>query len=121
MNAGNGLFPNYYKRHDHEQSQNGRRVHNAVDTVGVIDTRCSVKKASGDDTHNALHADLRTQGVGGERTVGMGSELRGGAGGSRTLHDKLALANAYLDTETKCLWDEFDRLGTEMIVTKAGR
>jgi hypothetical protein len=35
------------------------------------------------------------------------------------VHPKLLNAGASL--ETKPLWDEFNELGTEMIVTKAGR
>lgn len=39
--------------------------------------------------------------------------------GSLPVHPKLAGAGAAL--EMKPLWDEFNELGTEMIVTKAGR
>jgi hypothetical protein len=38
---------------------------------------------------------------------------------SRPVHRKLWSVSATL--EMKCLWDEFNELGTEMIVTKAGR
>lgn len=37
----------------------------------------------------------------------------------KPLHPKLLNVSAHL--EMKSLWDEFDELGTEMIVTKAGR
>ena len=37
----------------------------------------------------------------------------------KPLHAKLSGVNASL--EMKALWDEFNELGTEMIVTKAGR
>ena len=37
----------------------------------------------------------------------------------KPLHPKLATIKVIL--ESKSLWDEFDQLGTEMIVTKAGR
>lgn len=37
----------------------------------------------------------------------------------KPLHPKLTGVNASL--EMKALWDEFNELGTEMIVTKAGR
>jgi hypothetical protein len=37
----------------------------------------------------------------------------------KPLHAKLTGVNASL--EMKALWDEFNELGTEMIVTKAGR
>ncbi len=37
----------------------------------------------------------------------------------KPLHPKLASIKVHL--ESKTLWDEFDSLGTEMIVTKAGR
>ena len=37
----------------------------------------------------------------------------------KPLHPKLASIRVQI--ESKSLWDEFDQLGTEMIVTKAGR
>jgi hypothetical protein len=37
----------------------------------------------------------------------------------KPLHPKLAVIKVSI--ESKSLWDEFDQLGTEMIVTKAGR
>ena len=40
-------------------------------------------------------------------------------GCEKPLHPKLASIKIQL--ESKSLWDEFDQLGTEMIVTKAGR
>ena len=48
-----------------------------------------------------------------------GGGLTLGDGGGKTLHHKLSAVQAQL--EMKPLWDEFDSLGTEMIVTKAGR
>jgi hypothetical protein len=38
---------------------------------------------------------------------------------NKRMHPKLATIKVAL--ESKALWDEFDQLGTEMIVTKAGR
>ncbi|KAK7479979.1 hypothetical protein BaRGS_00028806 [Batillaria attramentaria] len=40
-------------------------------------------------------------------------------GPKKPLHPKMV--NVYAQLEMKSLWDEFDELGTEMIVTKAGR
>lgn len=37
----------------------------------------------------------------------------------KALHPKLA--NVKMVIESKSLWDEFDKLGTEMIVTRSGR
>jgi len=37
----------------------------------------------------------------------------------KQLHPKLA--NIKMILESKSLWDEFDKLGTEMIVTRSGR
>lgn len=37
----------------------------------------------------------------------------------KPLHPKLA--NIKMILESKSLWDEFDKLGTEMIVTRSGR
>lgn len=70
-----------------------------------------------------------TQSDSGETTQGDGRTTPGDttAGTSPTaavrpekpLHPKLLGVGAQL--EMKSLWDEFDSLGTEMIVTKAGR
>ena len=46
-------------------------------------------------------------------------ETEVGDEGTKPLHGKLAAVSCQL--EMKSLWDEFDELGTEMIVTKAGR
>ena len=46
-------------------------------------------------------------------------DLEGNEECSKPLHGKLASVSCQL--EMKSLWDEFDELGTEMIVTKAGR
>ena len=43
----------------------------------------------------------------------------GGSDGRKQVHIKLVSVTANL--EMKALWDEFNELGTEMIVTKAGR
>lgn len=37
----------------------------------------------------------------------------------KSLHPKLA--NIKMTIESKALWNEFDKLGTEMIVTRSGR
>jgi hypothetical protein len=37
----------------------------------------------------------------------------------KPMHPKLA--NIIMIIESKSLWDEFDKLGTEMIVTRSGR
>lgn len=37
----------------------------------------------------------------------------------KSLHPKLT--NIKMVIESKSLWDEFDKLGTEMIVTRSGR
>ena len=55
---------------------------------------------------------------------GSGSEMGGGMTNldpkeKKPLHHKLHHVNAQI--EMKALWDEFDSLNTEMIVTKAGR
>lgn len=42
-----------------------------------------------------------------------------GVSSDKPMHPKLA--SIKINIESKSLWDEFDQLGTEMIVTKAGR
>lgn len=46
-------------------------------------------------------------------------EMDGKTDNKKPIHIKLASVQVQL--EMKTLWDEFDELGTEMIVTKAGR
>ena len=45
--------------------------------------------------------------------------MDGNTDNKKPIHIKLASVQVQL--EMKTLWDEFDELGTEMIVTKAGR
>ncbi len=50
----------------------------------------------------------------------INDSLKIGTGSNeKPVHPKLAAIKVQL--ESKSLWDEFDQLGTEMIVTKAGR
>ena len=49
----------------------------------------------------------------------MCSDPLGPEDSNKPLHNKLV--NGTCQLEMKSLWDEFDELGTEMIVTKAGR
>lgn len=48
-----------------------------------------------------------------------GSNTNGNQDLKKLLHPKLA--NIKMIIESKSLWDEFDKLGTEMIVTRSGR
>lgn len=71
------------------------------------------------NNNNSHHGDHHPS----EDEVGEGeSSAEGagaGAGAKRPLHPALLGAGAAL--EAKPLWEEFHQLGTEMIVTKAGR
>lgn len=49
----------------------------------------------------------------------LGQNVNQSAINEKFLHPKLASIKVHI--ESKSLWDEFDQLGTEMIVTKAGR
>ena len=48
-----------------------------------------------------------------------GSNTNGTNDLKKLLHPKLT--NIKMVIESKSLWDEFDKLGTEMIVTRSGR
>jgi hypothetical protein len=52
-------------------------------------------------------------------TTTMPMPLMASATDAKPMHPKLSLIDVHI--ESKQLWDEFDQLGTEMIVTKAGR
>ena len=54
-----------------------------------------------------------------EATSGDGQPAQDAPEIKKPVHPMLASIGAHL--EAKGLWDEFDELGTEMIVTKAGR
>lgn len=63
-----------------------------------------------------LRAD---QEVGAARKLAAVNDPRSKSQQAKPAHPKLM--NLAVQLEGKALWDEFDRLGTEMIVTKAGR
>ena len=58
-------------------------------------------------------------GEGGTTSTGDSEDSPGEEKQVKALHHKLMSVSVHL--EMKDLWDEFDHLGTEMIVTKAGR
>ena len=58
-------------------------------------------------------------GEGGPGSAGNSEDSPGEEKQVKPLHHKLMNVSVHL--EMKDLWDEFDHLGTEMIVTKAGR
>jgi len=63
--------------------------------------------------------DGRTTPADGAGSTGTGQTTTAAVRPEKPLHPKLLGVGAQL--EMKSLWDEFDSLGTEMIVTKAGR
>ncbi len=77
----------------------------------------------GDDSGSRTDAEVAgTSNSGGVMTAQSGADLIASAGEGqekKPMHPKLLNVTAQL--EMKDLWDEFDHLGTEMIVTKAGR
>ncbi|KAM9331188.1 T-box transcription factor TBX1 [Gastrophryne carolinensis] len=54
-------------------------------------------------------------------TPGTGGPGSTGSGGKAPIKKNPKVANITVQLEMKALWDEFNQLGTEMIVTKAGR
>jgi len=105
----------------------GRSSSNTVDARTALETSSS--SSSGDRQQRSstpspgAHSD--TDRAAGESATD-GKTTPGDAAGStavvrpeKPLHHKLLGVGAQL--EMKSLWDEFDSLGTEMIVTKAGR
>lgn len=71
------------------------------------------------NNNNSHHGDHHPSGEGEGEGEGGESSAGEGAGAKRPLHPALLGAGAAL--EAKPLWEEFHQLGTEMIVTKAGR
>ncbi|CAH1802356.1 unnamed protein product [Owenia fusiformis] len=80
-----------------------------TDTAATKTETTSVPTKNDDDTVNT-----GTTSGGGPGSAGQESDEP-----KKPVHPKLANVTAQL--EMKTLWSEFDRLGTEMIVTKAGR
>jgi len=71
------------------------------------------------DRAGVTSADGRTTPADGALSMGNGQTTTAAVRPEKPLHPKLLGVGAQL--EMKSLWDEFDSLGTEMIVTKAGR
>lgn len=71
------------------------------------------------------HIEYHLNPTSGEQTyspsshTGFTNSTNGFGANEKPLHPKLASIQVFI--ESKSLWDEFDQLGTEMIVTKAGR
>ncbi|ELT88477.1 hypothetical protein CAPTEDRAFT_199350 [Capitella teleta] len=103
--------------------------------VSVCADRASYYGSGAGAGGSSTHASAGGDGPAGSNE-GMGSNVDGEKSGEakeekdeeddekvekekKPLHSKLVNVQAHL--EMKPLWDEFDSLGTEMIVTKAGR
>ena len=82
-----------------------------ANTSGSSDTASAGRPAAADQGQGP--------GEGGTSTAGDGEDSTGEEKQVKPLHHKLMSVSVHL--EMKDLWDEFDHLGTEMIVTKAGR
>ncbi|NP_001310757.1 T-box transcription factor TBX10-like [Parasteatoda tepidariorum] len=80
-------------------------------TYGSYLADCDLKDS--DELSNKSPSDSSSELDGVENGECGGQEIK------KPLHPKLVNINGTL--ETKSLWDEFNELGTEMIVTKAGR
>jgi len=74
---------------------------------------------SDQDRPGETTADGRTTPADGASSTGTCQTTTAAVRPEKPLHPKLLGVGAQL--EMKSLWDEFDSLGTEMIVTKAGR
>lgn len=71
------------------------------------------------DAQTTPSSTASTSGIDLNEVGQTGTDDTVGSSSKKTIHPKLSNATAQL--EMKALWDEFDSLGTEMIVTKAGR
>lgn len=84
-----------------------------------------ISRTHGENSENCVKHSEDSNFLKGDQTCKSGDSCPEGSpddkGGlsKKPLHPKLLNVNAHL--EMKSLWDEFDELGTEMIVTKAGR
>jgi hypothetical protein len=87
----------------------------AVDTASLC-VRAACLQSAGDKCRDYAGGKTAT---GGTEEMNMATETAAGKKCALPVHPKLLNAGSTL--ETKPLWDEFNELGTEMIVTKAGR
>lgn len=84
-----------------------------------------ISRTHGDNSENCAKHSQDSDFLKGDQTCKTGDSCSEnlpddkGELSKKPLHPKLLNVSAHL--EMKSLWDEFDELGTEMIVTKAGR
>jgi len=84
----------------------------------IVNSR-SVSKSPMDQSHHHHTNNNTSSVVNGKQSQTSASSSTPNHGAKLPLHPKLINVTATL--EMKALWDEFNELGTEMIVTKAGR
>ena len=128
LNAGSGR-PTYY-----DGSPVGRGPYDQLPARTCPDTGTSLNPAPGLGPDTPNPSNSAPTDAGGEDKLNNNPSLENTPGGTgeqgvpqggtdaqekKPLHPKLMNCQGQL--EMKDLWDEFDHLGTEMIVTKAGR
>ncbi|XP_076675586.1 T-box transcription factor TBX5-A [Andrena cerasifolii] len=84
-----------------------------------ISSTTAIEARNDSNNNNRHHGDHHPGENGGNGGNGGTSTEEAGGGSKRPLHAALVGVGAAL--EAKPLWEEFHQLGTEMIVTKAGR
>lgn len=102
------------KIENHNHSSFSLTSESVPSNSNVISNR-SVSKSPMDHSHHQQHHHNNTN----PNSLPNGKQSATSPGGKMPLHQKLI--NVTTTLEMKALWDEFNELGTEMIVTKAGR
>ncbi|XP_024885743.1 T-box transcription factor TBX1 isoform X1 [Temnothorax curvispinosus] len=88
-------------------------------SANPISPSSATVESRNDSNNNNSHHDDHHPSENGGRGGSSGEDASVGADAKRPLHP--ALLGAGVALEAKPLWEEFHQLGTEMIVTKAGR
>ena len=78
--------------------------------------KLEMASSSSSSENSSLNSSNLSDSVGNTNMASFGNDCMPN---EKPLHPKLA--SIRVSIESKSLWDEFDQLGTEMIVTKAGR
>ena len=123
--TGSTVGRSYDSHHAHLSSSS--HLSNSSHLTSSAPVSCRTSPHSDETLKNETDSSDLSLSDAGDKDVSLGSlippsvgGLKGeGGGATKPLHHKLV--NVSVQLEMKQLWDEFNHLGTEMIVTKLGR
>lgn len=108
------LLPEQYQQQEQHQSLLEQTMLSSSDSVAKLESNKSSQKIK-----MSSHQQQEAANSANSSCDSLTSGQYNNNNFEKAIHPKLA--NIKVNIESKSLWDEFDQLGTEMIVTKAGR